>query len=77
MAIYLSEDFIKEVGVRIRKLRKDKGMSQDELAIRIESHRSVISAIEKGESNTYVNTIRAIAKVLEVDDANKLIPLKL
>lgn len=77
MAIYLSEDFIREVGVRIRNLRQDKGMSQGELAIRIESHRSVISAIEKGESNPCINTIRVIAKVLEVDDANKLIPLKL
>ena len=72
MAIYLDEDFIKEVGVRVRELRNDKGISQGELAIRIESFRSLIGSIEKGETNTSINTIRAIAEVLEVDPRDLL-----
>lgn len=77
MAIYRDEGFIKEVGLRIQKLRRKKKMSQGELAIRIESNRSAIGAIERGESNLQINTIRAIADALEVDDANIILPLKL
>jgi len=73
MAIPLDKSYIKKVGVHIRKLRTDKGISKGELAIRIESHRSLIASIERGDTNTTINTLKAIADVLEVEPKDLLV----
>jgi len=55
-----------KLGKRIRKARKDKKMSQEELADRVGLHYTTISRIERGISNSPVQTIDKIAKVLKV-----------
>ena len=54
------------MGKRIRKARKDKRMSQEELADRVDLHYTTISRIERGISNPPVQTVSKIAKALRV-----------
>ena len=56
-----------KLGKRIKKARKDKKISQEELAGRVGLHYTTISRIERGISNTPVQTINKIAKALKVD----------
>lgn len=56
-----------KLGKRIKRARKDKKISQEELAGRVGLHYTTISRIERGMSNTPVQTINKIAKALKVD----------
>ena len=51
---------------RVRKLRKEKGISQEELSFRADLHRTYIGMIERGEKNITIVNIEKIAKALEV-----------
>jgi transcriptional regulator with XRE-family HTH domain len=53
-------------GNRVRKLRKNKGWSQEEFADECGLHRTYIGAIERGERNVSLNNIHAIAKALGI-----------
>jgi len=53
-------------GNRVRKLRKDKGWSQEVFADECGLHRTYIGAIERGERNVSLNNIHAIAKALGI-----------
>jgi transcriptional regulator with XRE-family HTH domain len=44
-------DILKKFGNKIREIRKEKGISQEELAFRAELHRTYISSIERGAQN--------------------------
>jgi len=54
------------------KERKRLGISQDELAKRMQTKQSVISRIEAGNANVTLKTLRDIAKALDTD-ADRLI----
>ena len=56
----------KKVGKRIKKARKDLGITQEELADRVDMHYTTISRIETGDSNPPVQTIAKIAKALKI-----------
>jgi transcriptional regulator with XRE-family HTH domain len=60
-----SEILIK-FGNSIRKLRKEKGISQEELAHRADLHRTYIGMIERAEKNITLLNIEKIAKALDV-----------
>jgi len=51
---------------RIKALRKEKGLSQYQLALEADIDRSQIILIEKGEINTTISTIYALADALGV-----------
>jgi transcriptional regulator with XRE-family HTH domain len=53
-------------GNRVRKLRKNKGWSQEEFADECGLHRTYIGAIERGERNVSLNNIHAIATALNI-----------
>lgn len=55
-----------KLGKRIRRARKDKKISQEELADRVGLHYTTISRIERGLSNSPVETINKIAKALSI-----------
>lgn len=64
---YLKDkDFLKSLGKHIRKVRKQKGFTQEKLAFEIGIEISQISRLERGILNTSVSTIHAIAKELKV-----------
>ena len=55
----------KKLGERVRQLRLEKGLSQEELAFRAGIHRNYLGGIERGERNPALKNIAAIAKALD------------
>jgi len=64
------EDIKLLIGKRIRDLRKQKGLSQEELGWKAKLHFTYIGAIERGEKNCSIITLEKIAKGLEIDIKN-------
>jgi transcriptional regulator with XRE-family HTH domain len=54
------------LGQRIRELRKEKDISQEELAFRASVHRTYIGMIERAEKNITVANLEKIANGLGV-----------
>jgi transcriptional regulator with XRE-family HTH domain len=55
----------RQLGDRIRKLRRKKGWSQEEFAGISGLHRTYIGAVERGEKNLTISTIHTLAKTLD------------
>jgi transcriptional regulator with XRE-family HTH domain len=53
-------------GKRLRELRLERGLSQEELAFRVGMHRTYLGGIERGERNPSLRNLAAIAKGLGV-----------
>ena len=53
------------LGRKIKALRLEKGLSQEELAYRASMHRSYISQIERGSRNIAFENLLGIARALE------------
>jgi transcriptional regulator with XRE-family HTH domain len=64
MAGTTDEELLKLVGQRIRELRKEKGMSLQDLAYQIGMEKSNLSVIENGKSNPQLLTYARIASAL-------------
>jgi transcriptional regulator with XRE-family HTH domain len=60
------EEVQKNLGNRIRELRKKRGWSQEEFADRCEVHRSFMGVVERGETNLTVASLYKIASTLEI-----------
>lgn len=56
----------KRVGKNIRKVRRNKELTQEEVAHKARIHVSTLGRIERGESNPPIQTINKIAQVLRV-----------
>ena len=56
----------KQMGTRIRRLRKAKGISQAALAQRAHLTRVYITRLEAGQQDPSLSTINALAKALGV-----------
>ncbi len=61
------DDINKEVGLNIRKLREQKGISQEKLAELAGLHRTYIGQIERNEKNIGLKNLGKIAKALKVN----------
>ncbi len=55
------------LGSRIKELRRNKGLSQDQLSEEIGIDPKHLSRIELGKSFPYMETLEAIAKSLQVE----------
>lgn len=62
-----------EIGLKIRRSRKDKNISQEKLALLCNIDRSYIGRIERGEVNLTVEKLYEIASVLDIS-AKELLP---
>jgi transcriptional regulator with XRE-family HTH domain len=56
----------KRFGARVKRLRKKKGMSQENLALACSLDRSYIGGVERGERNVSLINIHKIAGALGV-----------
>jgi len=54
-------------GEKVRQLRKEKGMSQEELSFKADLHRTYIGMIERAEKNITLTNVEKIALALNVD----------
>jgi transcriptional regulator with XRE-family HTH domain len=63
---YKDEKFIKKFGIRVREIRRSKGLSQEQLAGETGFELSQIGRIERGEINTSISHVAAIAVALKV-----------
>lgn len=59
-------DIRRHVGKNLSKIRKDRGLTQEELAFDCELDRTYISGIERGVRNPTVVIIQKIASALKV-----------
>jgi transcriptional regulator with XRE-family HTH domain len=64
---FLESIVLKKFGERIRHLRKEKNLSQENLADRAELHRTYIGMIERAEKNITLINIEKLAKALDVE----------
>lgn len=55
-----------QIGNKIRRLRENKGFSQEEMAEKLHISRSAYSRIENGETNSWVNHIEKLCENLDV-----------
>jgi DNA-binding XRE family transcriptional regulator len=60
------EKAIRLIGKRIREIRKKQKLSQSQLAYEANIPRMQVSRIERGEVNTSISTLLAIARVFEI-----------
>jgi transcriptional regulator with XRE-family HTH domain len=54
------------LGQTIKRVRVEKGMTQEELAQRVDVHETYISLIERGQRNPRWGVVRRISKTLGV-----------
>ena len=58
------DDVRRALGRRVRQLRADKKLSQEQLAERCDLHWTHISGIERGQVNLTLNTLTRLSKGL-------------
>ena len=66
LAMKSSVDILIQFGNKVKALRAEKGISQEELAYRCGLHRTYIGMIERAEKNISLKNIQKIAKGLEI-----------
>ena len=59
-------DIRNKFGQQVKKLRLERGLSQEKLAYEADLDRTYIPSIEKGERNVSITVIEKIAKALKV-----------
>ncbi|MBD0416825.1 helix-turn-helix domain-containing protein [Oryzicola mucosus] len=60
-------------GINLQRIRRQRGLSQEQLAARAGLARAYLSGAEAGRRNPTLDTIEAFAQVLEVDAAELLL----
>lgn len=61
------QEILIKFGERLREIRKEKRLSQEELAHKADLHRTYIGMIERAEKNITLINIEKIANALEVN----------
>jgi transcriptional regulator with XRE-family HTH domain len=69
----VKKPILKTFGTNVQKIRKQKGLSQEELAKKCRLHRTYIGGIERGERNVSLINLKKIATALgvKIDDLVK------
>ena len=60
-------DVRERVGWNVRRLRVEKGISQDHLAYAADIERAYVGYLERGKRNATISTLEKLANVLEQD----------
>lgn len=59
------EELAKRFGDLVRRLRRERGFSQEEFSFRVGLHQTYVSSIERGERNVTIQTAQRIARALD------------
>jgi len=65
-------DICTRLGRNVRRLREEKGWSQEDYADRAGIHRTYVSDIERGKRNPTVTVVEKLAKPLDVEPGRLL-----
>lgn len=65
-------DLVRLLGTNVRRARKVKGLSQEELALEAGMKRSYLSDLERGTRNPTVRALGRIARALGVEPGELL-----
>jgi transcriptional regulator with XRE-family HTH domain len=60
------QPLIEQFGRRIRQLRTERNLSQEELSFQTGFHRTYIGMVERGERNISLSNIGVFAKVFDL-----------
>ena len=60
-------EFLIEFGKKVQDLRKQLGLSQEELAYKAGFHRTYVGMIERGERNITLNNLKKLATALGIE----------
>ena len=66
MPYYRDEKYLKKFGANLKKIRKERGISQEDLANELGFSQPYIVKIESGQVNPSLSHVVAIAKNLKV-----------
>lgn len=67
LAIFVVMNIKQKVGLKIKEIRKSKGLSQEKLANIAEIDRTYLPTIEKGERNVSIEILEKLSKALEIN----------
>jgi transcriptional regulator with XRE-family HTH domain len=67
-------DVVQLLGENVRRYRKLKGMTQEQLALESEMERSYVSDLERGTRNPSVRALGRLAEALEIEPHYLLSP---
>lgn len=62
----INNDIKQLIGKKIRKIRVERKMSQMDIAVKAQLHRTYISEIENGKRNIAIESVESIAYALNV-----------
>ncbi len=62
----MPETLAQKMGIVIRSLRAEAGLSQEELAARCGLHRTYIGSIERGEKTITIETAQKLARAFSI-----------
>jgi transcriptional regulator with XRE-family HTH domain len=63
----MKDEILVKFGDKLRQIRKNKGLSQEQLASDANLHRTYIGMIERAEKNITLLNIYKISKALDID----------
>lgn len=59
------EELAKRFGELVRRLRQERGYSQEEFSFKVGLHQTYVSSVERGERNVTIQTAQRIARALD------------
>ena len=65
-------DLVRLLGSNVRKMRKERGLSQEDLAFAADMKRGYLSDLERGTRNPSVRALGRIATALQVPPSDLL-----
>ena len=63
----LETDIRVRFGRRLRGIRQERGLSQEELAFKAGLHRTYVSSAERGKRNVGLVNVERLARALDID----------
>ncbi len=60
------EELAKRFGELLRRLRQERGYSQEDFSFRVGLHQTYVSSVERGERNVTIGTANKIARALGI-----------
>ncbi|QBR93289.1 helix-turn-helix domain-containing protein [Nocardioides euryhalodurans] len=64
----------RRVGANVRRIRHERGLSQEQMAEAVGVHRTYLGGLERGERNLTLKAVERIADWLELDALELLHP---